>query len=187
LHRQANAAPLAKGAERTRSEPELIRVGYVAGAHGVRGAIRVKLENPDSVLLSCVDRLTLARESESAEYLVTGAQSAGQGAFKVTLDGVGADQAPALRGAIVMVPAAALPPTTAREFYYFQAVGCEVVTTTGTSVGIIEEAFATGANDVWVVRDHLAEHLVPVIEDIVKEIDLTARRIVIEAVPGLLD
>jgi len=179
--------PRAKGAERNRSEPELIRVGYVAGAHGVRGAIRVKLDNPNSGLLRCVDRLTLAREGKSAEYLVTSARSAGHGAFKVTLDGVTTEQAAALRGAIVMVPAAALPPTTAREFYYFEAVGCEVVTTAGTCVGIIEEVFATGANDVWVVRDHSAEHLVPVIEDIVKEIDLTARRVVIKAVPGLLN
>jgi 16S rRNA processing protein RimM len=176
-----------KGAEPNRSDPELIRVGYVAGAHGVRGAIRVKLENPDSVLLRCIDRLTLAKAGENVEYRVSSVQSAGQGTFKVTLSEVTAGQAEALRGAIVMVAAAALPPTTSREFYYFQAVGCEVLTTTGVSVGTIEEVFFTAANDVWVVRDHSAEHLVPVIEDIVKEIDLTGRRVIIEAVPGLLD
>lgn len=178
----------AKGNERNRSAPELIRVGYVTGAHGVRGAIRIKLENPDSVLLRCVERLTLAREGESAEYWVTRAQAAGHGAFKVTLDGVtAAGQAAALRGASVMVAAAALPPITPREFYYFQTVGCQVVTTTGVIVGIIEEVFSTGANDVWVVRNCPAEHLVPVIEDIVKEIDLAARQVIIEAVPGLLN
>lgn len=179
---------LVKGAERNCTEPELIRIGYVAGAHGVRGAIRVKLENPDSVLLSCVDRLILAQGSERTEYCVIRAQSTGQGAFKVTLDGLtAAERAAALRGAIVMVAAAALPPTAPREFYYFQALGCEVLTTTGLSVGTIEEVFSTGANDVWVVRDHSLEHLVPVIEDIVRKIDLTVRRVIIEAVPGLLD
>ncbi len=86
-----------------------------------------------------------------------------------------------------MVAAAALPQTAPGEFYYFQAVGCEIVTTTGLSVGIIAEVFSNGANDVWVVRDRSAEHLVPVIEDIVKGIDLAARLVVIEAVPGLLD
>jgi len=135
-----------------------------------------------------MQRLILARNGESAEYRVTSAQPAGQGAFKVALDGVrGVDQAAALRGAIVMVAAAALPPTAAGEFYYFQAVGCEIVTTTGLPIGIIEEVFSNGANDVWVVRDRAAEYLVPVIEDIVKRIDLAARRVIIEAVPGLLD
>jgi 16S rRNA processing protein RimM len=109
--------------------------------------------------------------------------------FKLTLSGIGSvEQAAALRGAIVMVAVAALPPTkNHREFYYFQAIGCEIVTTTGLRVGIIEEVFSTGANDVWVVRNGYAEHLVPVIQDIVKSIDLTTRRVIIEAVPGLLD
>lgn len=174
--------------QRNRSVPELIRVGYISGPHGVRGALRVRLDNPKSALLRWVQRLTLAREGESAEYPVTSVQSAGQGTFKVTLDGVtSADHAAALRGAVVMVAAAALPPTGSSEFYYFQAVGCEIVTTTGLPIGIIEEVFCNGANDVWVVRDRWAEYLVPVIADIVKAIDLAARRIVIEPVPGLLD
>jgi len=92
-----------------------------------------------------------------------------------------------MRAAVVMVAAAALPPTTRREFYYFQALGCEVVTSTGVSLGTIEEVFSTGANDVWVVRDRLAEHLLPVIEDVVKDIDWAGRQVTINAVPGLLD
>ena len=44
---------------------------------------------------------------------------------------------------------------------------------------MIEEVIATGANDVWVVRDGDLEVLVPVIENVVKSIDLGARRMVI--------
>src|SRR5690348_4305796 len=138
--------------EHNRFAPELLRIGYVNGAHGVRGAIRVKLDNPDSALLRSVQRLTLAQEGETAEYRVVGVQPAGQGAFKVRLDSVtDADEAAALRGAIVMVASAALPPVAAREFYYYEAIGCEVVTTSGSAIGIIEEVFCNGANDVWVV------------------------------------
>jgi 16S rRNA processing protein RimM len=167
---------------------ELIRVGYVSGAHGLRGALRVKLDNPDSVLLRGVQRLTLVRSRQSIEYAVAGVQAAGHGTVKIILVGItDANQALALRGMIVMVAATALPPAAPGEFYYFQVLGCEIVTTTGLAVGTIEEVFSNGANEVWVVRGRAAEHLVPVIEDVVKSIDLAARRIVIEAVPGLLD
>lgn len=180
--------PKPKATDRSRTAPELIRVGYVTGAHGVRGAIRIKLENRDSVLLRSVDRLTFVREGEPTEYSVTSAQPAGRGAFKVILkDLTSAASATALRGAIVMVAAAALPPATGREFYYFQALGCEVITSAGVLVGTIEEVFSTGANDVWVVRNRSAEHLLPVIEDVVKDIDWAGRRVIIEAVRGLLD
>jgi 16S rRNA processing protein RimM len=154
----------------------------------VRGAIRIRLDNPDSRLLRQVERLTLARAGENAEYQITGVQQAGQGMLKVNLAGIaGADQAAALRGALVMVAAAALPPKSRGEFYYFEALGCGVVTTSGLALGTIEEIFSNGANDVWVVRDRATEHLVPVIENIVKEMDLAGRRVVIEAVRGLLD
>jgi 16S rRNA processing protein RimM len=176
-----------KGAECNRFLPELIRIGYVSGAHGLRGAIRVRLDNPDSVLLLSVERLTVVLGRQSAEYRVIGARSSGRGTFKVTLAGMTAEGAAGLRGAIAMVPSAALPPTTPREFYYFETVGCRVLTTTGMLVGIVEEVFSTGANDVWVVRDRSVEHLVPVIEEIVQQIDLSARRIIIKAVPGLLE
>jgi 16S rRNA processing protein RimM len=171
-----------------RSAPDLIRIGYVNGAHGLRGALRVKLDNPDSVLIRSARRLTLARDGESVEYPVSGAQAAGRGAFKVTFDGINSvGQAAALRGAIVMAAVAELPPAAAREFYYFEMLGCEIITTAGRVVGVIEQVFSNGANDVWVVRDRSVEHLVPVIEDVVKSIDRNARRVIIEAVPGLLD
>jgi 16S rRNA processing protein RimM len=167
---------------------ELIRVGYVAGAHGLRGALRVRLDNPDSILLRGVPRLTLVRSCQSIEYAVASVQAAGHGTAKIIVDGIAdANQALALRGAIVMVSVAALPPAAPGEFYYFQALGCEIVTTTGLMVGTIEEVFSNGANEVWVVRGSGAEHLVPVIEDVVKSIDWAARRIIIEAIPGLLD
>ncbi|HJU12317.1 MAG TPA: ribosome maturation factor RimM [Candidatus Binataceae bacterium] len=167
---------------------ELIRIGYVSGIHGVRGALRVKLDNPNSDLLSRVQQMILARAGQNIECKVTGVQRAGRETFKVQVRGItDAENAAAFGGAVVLVKSSSLPATTAREFYYFQAIGCRVVTTSGLAVGRIEEVFSNGANDVWVIRDNLAEYLVPVIEDIVKDIDWNARQVTIEAVPGLLD
>jgi len=177
-----------KGDEYIRVAPDSIRIGYVSGTHGVRGAVRVRLDNPDSALLEEVERLIMARNGECTEYRLASVQWVGRGCFKVQFDGITCgEQAAALHGAIVSVPRNALPPTTEREFYYFETIGCSVVTTTGLPVGIVEEVFSNGANDVWVVRDGSVERLVPVIQDIVKQVDLAGRRIVIEAVPGLLD
>jgi len=92
-----------------------------------------------------------------------------------------------LKGAVVMLALADLPPARPGEFYYYEAIGCEAFLTDGTRLGTIEEVFATGANDVWVVRDGQREVLVPVIDDVVKAMDLAARRVTIEPVPGLLD
>ncbi|SRR5579875_1051450 len=175
-------------AEAGRFPPELIRIGYVIGAHGVRGAVRIRLDNPDSTVLSSVQTLVISKDRHWTEYFVIGARLAGRGTFKVHLQGLDtAQQAAALRGALVMVGTHQLPAKNVREFYYFETIGCEVVTTSGSAVGKVEDIFSTGASEILVVRNCSAEHLVPVIEPIVKELDVLSRRIVIEAVPGLLD
>ena len=169
---------------------DLIRLGRVIGAHGLHGALRVRPDNPDSDTLDHVRRvfLTATESATPREYRLTAAQRLNRTAFRLVLEGLDQpDAAAALRGSTVAVALADLPPKAPGEFYYYEAIGCAVTTTDGRRLGVIEEVFATGANDVWVVRDGTAEVLVPVIDNVVKSIDLAAREMLIEAVPGLLD
>jgi len=122
------------------------------------------------------------------EYRVVGIAQLGHGTVRLMLEGItDANLAEALKGKNVFADERELPPPAEGEFYYRDAIGCEVFLTDGRRLGAIEEVIATGANDVFVVRDDGKEVLVPVIADVVKEIDVAGRRVVIEAVPGLLD
>jgi 16S rRNA processing protein RimM len=104
------------------------------------------------------------------------------------LDGVTSrDAAEALVGSVVLVDIRDLPPVAEDEFYYHEVADFRVETTSGERLGEIAETFATGLNDVWVVRGGSREYLIPVIADVVRAIDRAGRRIVIEPVPGLLD
>jgi|SRR5579863_4544401 len=166
----------------------LLRIGQVGGAHGLAGALRVKLDNPDSETLQTANRLFFDHAGETHEYRVHSAARVNRNIVKLAVEGLNTPEAAeALRGAVVMVDEADLPPAAPGEFYYHQAIGCEVVTLTGERIGVIEEIFSTGANDVWVVRHGAREVLVPVIENVVKVMDLEHRRMTIEAVPGLIE
>jgi 16S rRNA processing protein RimM len=73
------------------------------------------------------------------------------------------------------------------EYYYHEIVGCKVVTGQGEEIGTVKEILSTGANDVWVVKGEKGkEHLIPYIEDVVKEIDIEKGCITIEPLEGLL-
>ncbi len=166
----------------------LVRVGKIARPHGLRGAVRVTLDNADSSTLEAVERVLLDHGGTRREYGVRTAARAGRNVMRVELEGVATcEAAEALRGAIIFVAETALPPAGEDEFYDFHALGCEVVTVEGRRLGVVVEIFATGANDVLVVRDGAAEVLIPVIADVVKSLDFAARRITIDAIPGLLD
>ena len=80
------------------------------------------------------------------------------------------------------------PPFPSREQRFRVKESCTWRTEGYRSAGPwVAETFATGLNDVWVVRGTGREYLIPVIADVVREIDRDARRIVIEPMPGLLD
>jgi 16S rRNA processing protein RimM len=73
------------------------------------------------------------------------------------------------------------------EFYWHQVIGLSVVhASTGETLGEVKDILETGANDVYVVHGNYGEILVPAIKDVVKLIDPSAGRMLIEPLPGLI-
>jgi len=130
----------------------------------------------------------LERAGAWEEAVVVTAAAHGRSDLLVRLDGV-ADRnaAEALRGATIHVDPADLPPPDEDEFYHHEIVGFRVETDAGERVGEVVETLSTGLNDVWVVQADGREYLIPVIDDVVREIDRDGRRIVITPMPGLLE
>jgi len=166
----------------------MLRIGRIVGIHGLKGTLRFRPDNPDSTTIAAGSSVELEVRGARREYEVVRIGDGGRGVRRLELKGIcDANAAEALKGAIVSVAEADLPAPAPNEFYFSQAIGCEVALDDGGVLGIIEEVFATGANDVWIVRGGGREVLVPVIADVVKAMDLVARRMTITAVPGLLD
>jgi 16S rRNA processing protein RimM len=165
-----------------------MRIGRVVAVHGLKGAVRVRLDNPESNALDELERVWLEIDGVPNEYRIADVSAAGHSGLKVTFEGVSTiEQAEELKGATILASSDELPAPSESEFYYHEIIGCSVVTTDGRELGSIAEVFATGANDVFVVRGEASEVLIPAIEDVVKSIDLDARRVIIDPIPGLLD
>ena len=173
------------------SQPSLIHIGRIIGVHGLRGALRYRPDYPESKSIQNVERIFLAYGDDGVdarEYRIIESLPHTRGAARLMLDGItDVNQAEALKGKNVFAAEDDLPPPAENEFYHRDVLGCEVFLTDGTRIGAIEDIIATGANDVFVVRGDGKEVLVPVIEDVVKEIDVASKRVVIDPIPGLLD
>lgn len=92
------------------------------------------------------------------------------------------------KGMDLLVADADLQTLEEGEFYYKDIIGAEVVTEDGVSVGNVKEIFETGANDVWVVkRQGKDDLLLPMIEDVIKAVDVDNQKITIDLLEGLDD
>jgi 16S rRNA processing protein RimM len=107
--------------------------------------------------------------------------------IRIKLRGVDTrEQAQALRGAYLQVPEKELVALPDGQYYRFQLVGLAVESTDGSELGRVTEVRSAPENDIYVVEGPYGEVLIPAVDDVVLEVDLSASRIVIEVVPGLL-
>lgn len=163
-------------------EPTIV-VGLVTRAHGLRGEVAVqnRSDNPERWVPGAV-----VFTEQGAKLTVRTARM--QGAkLTVAFDEVGERAAAeALRGAVLMVPVSWLPDLGEDEWWPHDLEGCRVVTESGRELGIVREVIANPANDLWVAVDEDGvETLVPALKDVLVDVDVAAKLIVVRGVPGL--
>ena len=72
-------------------------------------------------------------------------------------------------------------------YYIVDLIGLDVYSDKNEYLGKIEDVFPTGSNDVYVVKDNLGKQiLIPAIVDVVKEVDLKNKKMIINLIPGLI-
>lgn len=158
-----------------------VLVGRIVGVSGTAGA--VKLESWTEPRLQIFRYQPWILRSADGEREVRGCRGREQGKGMVaTLPGVvDREQASALIGTDIWVLRSALPRSAPGEYYWTDLEGMDVVNVEGVAFGQVSHLFATGANDVLVARNGEQERMIPfVLEQYVKQVDLDARRIVVE-------
>jgi len=166
----------------------LLQIGRIVKRHGVRGELRVLPYNPDSTVLELLPEVVLQAPNGGCDARRILSARRHKHFVLVRFEGVdSAEDADAFIGCTVSLPRAKLPPAREGEVYYHDLIGCAVRTEAGEDLGHVFEVFATGSNDVCVVRGGGVEHLIPMIADVVVDLDIERRQLVIRVLPGLLD
>jgi 16S rRNA processing protein RimM len=155
-------------------------MGRVVGVHGIAGL--VKIESYASPREAIFRYRPWIMRLDGVERVVEEPQGRVQGKGMVAeLPGcIDPESARALVGATIEVSRSALPPPAKGEYYWADLVGLRVVNIEGVELGTITRLFATGANDVMVVKGE-RERLLPFVQGpYVKKVDLAAGEILVD-------
>jgi len=159
-----------------------IVIAVVTRPHGLRGAVRVKVFNPDTDVLAPGAKLTVTCPGASPRRLLVRAAQSGKETWVVTFDESDSLQtAEALRGAEISVLREELPPADEGEFYFADLVGCAVVDAAGAPFGTIRDVMHYPSVDALVVKTESSEIEVPFVDGIVLSVDLAARLVRIDS------
>lgn len=163
---------------------EMVLVGRIIRPHHNRGHVLVAAETDFPEVRFAPGKTVWGRRAGRDEMLTVVECKFHDGKPIVGFDGFDSiNAAETLRGCELRVPAEELPTLDAGQFWHHDLVGCQVATTAGDAVGEVIRV-DDGATPLLVMRD---ETLIPLVESIVKSVDVAAKKIVIEPIGGLLE
>lgn len=153
-------------------------VGRLVGPFGVHGEAKVELHTDFPDRFKNLKRVFLGPQRRP--FVVEGARLH-KGQVLLKLGGVERpEDVHALRGCEIVLPRSEAIPLPEGHFYLDDLLGVSVFSLAGDFLGEISEVLRTGSNDVYVVKGGRGSLLIPGIKDAVRELDLEARRLIVE-------
>jgi 16S rRNA processing protein RimM len=160
----------------------LVSIGKVVRAVGLKGFVGVAGSDGG---LARVGQVVLQRAGQERRLAVLEARPQGK-VWAVLLEGISdRTAAEGLVGAAVLAEREELGEAGEGSTYWADLEGLPVVTVDGEAVGTVTGLYETGGVDVLVVTGERGESLIPLAPYV--EVDLEARRIVVDPPAGLLD
>lgn len=164
---------------------QYLEIGKVVSTHGLRGELRV---DPwcDSPQFLCQFKTLYLKKGETKLSVSSRPHKTIAIVKARGIDTI--EEAEKLRGRVLYINRsdARLAPG---EYFIQDLMGLDVIDIdTSKSYGKITDVLKTGANDVYQVTDEKKkDYLIPVIDDVVKEIDINGGKVLIKPLKGIFD
>jgi 16S rRNA processing protein RimM len=173
-----------KAASGAQAPGDLVQVGFVYGAYGIVGGVRVRpfSEEADALLHAktwWIDKPSL-RDVDVKRAKLHG------GDVVVTMSGVAdRDAAEALKGASVFIPRSEFPSLDEEnEFYWADLIGLTVENQQGESLGTVADMMSNGPQSIlrveYEAEGKAQERLIPFVDQYVIKVDKDAKKIIVD-------
>lgn len=168
---------------------DLVLVGYVTGAYGIQGWVRIKPYSPDADALLHAKTWWLSRgdlPSSMRDVDMLQAKIHGEDVVAQLMGVADRNVAESLKGMAVQIRRSHFPPLLDGEFYWVDLIGMAVENVQGESLGAVADLMDNGAHPILRVRavveeaDKPKEWLIPFVDQFVKTVDQSAKKITVD-------
>jgi 16S rRNA processing protein RimM len=157
---------------------ERVCVGVILGAHGLKGAVRIKSFTERAADVAAYGAVEDEASQRRFRLRLVGEA---KGLVMAQIEGVGdRDAAEALKGLKLYVARANLPPAEEEEFYYSDLIGLSATLADGTPMGVVKGVFDFGGGDVIEIVGPHGAVMVPFTKAVFPVVDVAGGRLVVE-------
>ena len=164
-----------------------LEIGQIVNTFGIKGMVKVKPFTDDNKRFDRLEKVYIKNKEKLKEYQIEEVKYH-KDMILIKFRGIeNPEQANLLRNSYLMIDREEEKPLEEGTYYIVDMIGLEVYTEEGELLGILEDIFNTGSNDIYVVKNELGKQiLLPSIPDVIKKIDMPNKKVIVHLLPGLV-
>ena len=167
---------------------DLLLVGKVIRPHGLEGTLRIwPFALSEETFLQARSVFFRDASGHLQEFRVNSVKPYRRILLMKVNEVSSADEAERLRGAEIMILKETLKREGEGEYFWYELLGLEVYLDTGEYLGKIFQIIPARGNDFYAVMKEKKEILIPATWEVVKEVDLQSKRMIVSPPEGLLE
>ena len=167
-----------------------LKVGKIVNTHSLKGEVKVISSTDfEEERFKKGSKLLITRGNQLIREVIVESYRNHKNFLLVKFEGIDSvEEAEKLKNLQIKIDSDEVEELEENEFYFHQIIGCQVFDENDRNLGEIIDILTPGANDVWVIKgEEGKEILIPYIEDVVKQIDITNKKVNIEVMEGLIN
>ena len=166
---------------------EYIEIGQIVNKNGLKGVVKVNPFTDDISKFEELKYVYIQLKSELKKVKIEQVRY-NKNQVLLKLEGIDSiEEAEKYRNFYLKTEKESQEDLGEDTYYIVDLIGIDVYSDKNEYLGKIEDVFPTGSNDVYVVKDNLGKQiLIPAIADVVKEVDLKNKKMIINLIPGLV-
>ena len=164
-----------------------LEIGQIVNTFGIKGMVKVKPFTDDIRRFDELKTVYVEKNSNQTEYEIEEVKYH-KGMVLIKFKGIDkVEQAEMLRNSYLTVSRDSVEKLEEGRYYIVDLLGLEVYTDEQILLGTLDDIFNTGSNDIYVVKDKQGKQiLLPAIQDVIKQIDIENKKIIVHLLPGLI-
>ena len=164
-----------------------LEVGQIVNTFGIKGEVKVMPFTDDITRFDDLEKVYVKTKKEEKLYKIQNVRYH-KNMVLIKFENIETpEQAELLRNAFLEIDRENAIPLEEGTYYIADLIGMEVYSDDGNKLGIVEDIYNTGANDIYVVKNDLRKQiLLPGIKEVIKEVNLDTEKITVHLIPGLI-
>ena len=164
-----------------------LEVGQIVNTFGIKGEVKVMPFTDDITRFDDLEKVYVKTKKEEKLYKIQNVRYH-KNMVLIKFENIETpEQAELLRNAFLEIDRENAVPLEEGTYYIADLIGMEVYSDDGNKLGIVEDIYNTGANDIYVVKDKQGKQiLLPAIKEVIKEVNLDTEKITVHLIPGLI-